>query len=130
MSPAAFYVSVTQIQQQLKRVTIHVGTNDLRSCKEPKVITKKIIDIAKNSTSNKNEMLISSIVLRRDNLKGNGRQVNNIFEKFNMKIIFALGNHDNIKSRQHCKSVGVYLNKGGSKIVANKFILTLNRQTS
>ena len=74
-------------------------------------------------------MLISIIVLRRDNLKGNARQVNNSFEKFNMKIIFAFGNHDNIKSRQHCKSVGVYLNKGGSKIVANKFILTLNRQT-
>ena len=75
-------------------------------------------------------MLISSIVLRRDNLKGNGRQVNNIFEKFKMKIIFALGNHDNIKSRQHCKSAGVYLNKGGSKILADKFILTINRQTS
>ena len=47
-----------------------------------------------------------------------------------MKIIFALGNHDNIKSRQHFKSVGVYLNKGGSKILADKFILTINRQTS
>ena len=37
--------------------------------------------IAKNSTINKNEILVSSIVPRQNNLNGKGRQVNNILQK-------------------------------------------------
>ena len=72
----------TYIQAPLKRdpdrVIIHVGTYDSRSSQDPETIAKNIIDIAKNSTANKNEILVSSIVPRRDNLNGKGRQVNNI----------------------------------------------------
>ena len=54
------------IQPPLKRdpdrVIIHVGTNDLRSSQDPETIAKNIIDIVKNSTSNRNEILVSSIV--------------------------------------------------------------------
>ena len=67
----------TYIQPPLKRdrdrVTIHVRTNDLRSGQDPETVAKNIIDIAKSSTNNKNEILVSSIVPRRDNLNGKGR---------------------------------------------------------
>ena len=73
------------IQPPLKcdcdRVIIHVGTNDLRSSQDPVTIAKNIIDIAKNSTTNNNEISVSSIVPRRDNLNGKGRQVNKILQK-------------------------------------------------
>ena len=56
----------TMIQPPLKRdpdrVFIHVGTNNLRSSQDPETIAKNTIDIAKNSTTNKNEILVSSIV--------------------------------------------------------------------
>ena len=73
------------------RVIIHVGTNDLRSSHDPVTIAKSIIDIVKNSTTNKNEILVSSIVPRRDN------QVNNILQKLCVESNFAYVNHDNIK---------------------------------
>ena len=95
----------TYIQPALKRdpdwVVIHVGTNDLRFSQDPKTIAKNIIDIAKSSTTNKNEILVSSIVSRRDNLNGKGRQVNNILQKLCVENNFAYVNlttlsHDNI----------------------------------
>ena len=60
----------TYIQPPLKRdpdrIIIHVGTNELRSSQDPETIAKTIIDIEKNSTTNKNEILVSSMVPRRD----------------------------------------------------------------
>ena len=67
----------TYIQPPLKRdpdrVIIHVGAIGLRFSEDPKTIAKNIIDIAQNSTTSKNEILVSSIVPRRDNLNGKGR---------------------------------------------------------
>ena len=58
----------THIQPPFKRdpdrVIIHFGTNDLRSSQQPVTIAKNIIDLAKTSTTNKNEILVSSIVPR------------------------------------------------------------------
>ena len=118
------------IQPPLKRdpdwVIIHIGTNDLRSSQDPETIAKNIIDIAKNSTINKNEILVSSPVLRRDNLNSKGRQVNNILQKTVLKTILSMWimttlSHDNIAI------MGV--NTAGSKIFAENFILALSRQT-
>ena len=95
----------TYIQHPLKcnadRVIIHVGTNGLRSSQDPETIAKNIIDIAKNSTTNKNEILVSSIVPRRDNLNGKGCQVNSILQKLCVEINFVNVNHGNINPQQH-----------------------------
>ena len=119
----------TPVKKDPDRVIIHVGTNDLRSSQDPETVAKNIIDIAKNSTPNKNEIRVSSIVPRRDNLNGKGCQVNNILQKLCVENNFAYMNHDNIKSRQHCNYGGLYLNTASSKILAENFILTLSRQT-
>ena len=107
---------------------MHEGTNDLRSSQDPVTIAKNIVDIVKNSVTNKNEILVSSIVPRRDNLNGKGRQVNNILQKLCMENNFAYVNHSNIKPRQHCNYGGVHLNTAGSKILAENFILARSRQ--
>ena len=103
----------TYIQPPLKRdpdrVTIHVGTNDLRSGQDPETVAKNIIDIAKSSTTNKNEILVSSIVPRRDNLNGKGRQVNNILQKLCVENNFAYVNRGNIKQRQNIAIMGVFI---------------------
>ena len=103
----------TYIQPPVKRdpdrVIIHVGTIDLRFSEDPKTIAKNIIDIAKNSTTSKNEILVSSIVPRRDNLNGKGRQVNNILQKLCVENNFAYVNRGNIKQRQNIAIMGVFI---------------------
>ena len=123
------YIIQPPLKRDPDRVIIHVDTNDLRSSQDPETIAKNIIDIAKNSTTNKNEILVSSIVPRRDNLNGKGRQVNNILQKLCVENDFAYVNHDIIKPPQHCNYGGVHLNTAGSKILAENFILALSRQT-
>ena len=54
---------------------IHVGTNDLRSSQNPETIVRYIVEVANNSKTDTNKILISSEVLRRDNLNGKGLQV-------------------------------------------------------
>ena len=117
------------IKRDLDRVIIPVGTNDLKSSQDPETIAKNIIDVAKNSTTNENEILVSSIVPRRDSLNGKDRQVNNILQKLCVENNFVYVNHDNIKPRHHCNYEGVYLNTVGSKILAENVIFTLSRQT-
>ena len=123
----------TYIQPPLKRdpdqVIINVGTNDLRSSQEPGTIAKNIIDFAKNSMTDKNEILVSSIVPRRDSLNGKGRRENNILQKPCVENNFAYVNHENIKPRQHCNYGGVHLKTAGSKILAENVIFPLSRQT-
>ena len=122
-------MSYTKACPALKRdpdqLIIHVGTNDLRSSQDPETIAKNIIiDFAKNSATNKNEILVSSIVRRRDNLNGKGCQVNNILQKLCVENDFAYVNHDIIKPRG-----GVHLTTAGSKILTENFILAFSRQT-
>ena len=124
---------MTYIKPLLKRnpdrFIIHVGTNDLRSNQDPKTIAKNIVELANNSKTDTNKVLISSIVPRRDNLNGKGRQVNIFLRKFCMENDFVHVNHDNVKTQQHCNYDGIHLSTLGSKILADNFILALDTLT-
>ena len=69
---------------------IHVGTNNLRSSQDLVAIAKNIPDIAKINTTNKNEILVSSIVPPRDNLNGKGRQVITLYKNSVWKLILSM----------------------------------------
>ena len=65
------------LKRDSNHVIFHVGTNGLRSSQDLETIAKKIErDIAKNSKNDKNDILISNIVPRRDILNRKGCQVN------------------------------------------------------
>ena len=108
---------------------IHVGTNDLRSSQNSETIARYIVEVANNSKTDTNKILISSIVLRRDNLNGKGLQVTIFSKKFCMENNFVYVNHDTIKPGQHCNYTGIHLNTLGSKILVNSFALALNTLT-
>ena len=92
---------------------IHVGTNDLRSDEDREKIVRNVVDVANNSKTDINKLLISSIVPRCDNLNSKVRQSNIFLNKFCMENDFAYVNHGNIKPRQHCCYGGIHLNNLG-----------------
>ena len=55
------------LELNLNRVINHVGANDLRYSQDPQAIPKSIIVIDKKATNNKKDILILSIIPRRDN---------------------------------------------------------------
>ena len=96
------------------RFITHVETNDLISDQDPETTARNIVEVANNSKTDTNKVLISSIVPRRDNLNGKGRQVNTFLKKFCMEndLIYVnqtILNLDSIATlqlqtlqRQHC----------------------------
>ena len=84
---------MTYIKPPLKcnpgRFIIHVGTNDLRFDQARETIVRNVVDVANNSKTFINEILISSIVRRHDNLNGKVCQVNIFSTKFCMENDFA-----------------------------------------
>ena len=93
---------MTYIKSPLKRgldcFIIHVGTNNFRIDQHPEIIAGNIVQVANNSKTDTSKVLISSIVPRRNNVNGKGRQVSMFFKKFCMENVFVNVNHDNIKT--------------------------------
>ena len=93
---------MTYIKSPLKRsldcFIIHVGTNNFRIDQHPEIIARNIVEVANNSKTDTSKVLISSIVPRRNNVNGKGRQVSMFFKKFCMENVFVNVNHDNIKT--------------------------------
>ena len=58
-------------------IILHCGTNDLRGNKSPEEIATNIINLAKEMKSEKNEVMVSGIIPRNDNLNDKGIDVNN-----------------------------------------------------
>ena len=120
---------MTYIKPPLKRkpdgFIIHVEAKDLRSNQDPKAITRNIVEVANDSKTDTNKVLISSIVPRRENLNGKGCLVNIFLKKICMENDFIYVNHDNIKTRHHPNYGGIHLNTLGSKILADHFVFAL-----
>ena len=70
---------------------LHIGTNDLLLEDTPKAISKPIIATAENLKKEHNEVAISNIAARRDDLKKKGKILSNILiEECKRKYILLL----------------------------------------
>ena len=58
-------------------VLIHVGTNDLRSAKDPNQIANGIINLATGVKRENNDVILSSIITRTDKFKDKADTVSN-----------------------------------------------------
>ena len=102
----------------------------MRSNQDPEAIARNIVEVANNSKTDTNKVLISSIVPRRVNSNSKGRLVNIFFFfKKCMKNDFVFVNHDNVKLRRHCNYGRIHMNTLGSKVLADNFVLALNTST-
>ena len=58
-------------------VILHTGTNDLKSANSPEVISDEIIKLALNLKTDNNDIAISGILPRNDDLNTKGQEMNN-----------------------------------------------------
>ena len=71
-------------------VILHMGTNDLKNLKSAKEIATEIVEMAIDMKTEQNEIKISGIVPRRDNLDEKAIEVNRFLQGSCSRIIFIL----------------------------------------
>ena len=101
-------------------VILHTGTNDLRTKLQSSQIVDQIMKLELNIKCEENEVAISSIITRNDDLNANAIQVNDILKlkcsEYNLRFI----EHENIKS--------THLNNSSIHTVLAKNILNVIKQ--
>ena len=106
-------------------IALHIGTNSLRSKNDAKYIAGEIIDLALDIKTDDNEVLISGIVPRKDNLNEKGIEVNKILK---IKCIeYGLGFCGNANMNfGHLNQSGLHLNGRGSWQLASNLVDHIN----
>ena len=105
-----------------EHIILHVGTNDLNSEKTASQISNSIIDLANSLKNETNNIHVSLIVPRNDNLNNKVNEVNNrlinMCEQRNIKII----NHsDTIDRSRYLNESHLHLNRYGTVEFAKNF---------
>ena len=107
-------------------VILHCGTNSLRGPENEEKIATDILTLAKSLKTDTNDILVSSIVPRRDQLKEKAEKVNDVLcikcTQFNVPFI----KHNNLRSEMHLKPKGQHLNKEGSSLLSDNFAAWIN----
>ena len=93
-------------------IILHFGTN-----KSEEEIATEIVDLAIEMKTTTNEVMISSIAPRNDNLNPKGINVNKILVSLCKSINFHfIDNNFNIKKDKHLNTGGLHLNEAGTFI--------------
>ena len=89
------YMKPTQ-EKSLAEIIFHIETNDLITMKESNEIAKEIVQPAKSAKTDKNKVVISSLVPRKDKLNAKAREVNTFLKEKCKESNFDLIYHFNI----------------------------------
>ena len=99
-------------------IILHFGTNSLRGNKSEEEIATEIIDLAIEMKTTTNEVMISSIAPRNDNLNPKGINVNKILVSLCKSNNFHfIDNNFNIKKDKHLNTGGLHLNEAGTYLL-------------
>lgn len=105
-------------------IILHTGVNNLRSNKSPNVIAEDIVNLACDIKNNSNDVVISGLVGRSDNLDFKLQQVNDILiTKCTERNLLYIDN-SNI-TLQHLNST-MHLNYKGTCQLASNFLSYIN----
>ena len=100
---------------------IHGGSNDLRSEMTPNDIAEAIINLAMDTKTPDNEIMVSGLVYRKDFLNAKSQEVNKILmDKCAAENIYFI-NNNNI-SESDLNGSGLHLNFRGTSRLANNFL--------
>ena len=105
---------------------LHTGTNDLRADKSAEDIAENIIGLANELKTNENDVLISTILCRNDELNAKGLEVNNFLKMKCMNLSLTVIDNTCITSNKHISRDGLHLNFNGVSALANNFLKVIN----
>ena len=107
-------------------IILHTGANDLRSRKPANVIADDIINLARDIKTFSNDVVVSSIIQRNDDLNFKGQQVNEHLITKCMERNLLYIDSSNINVHQHVSTDGLHLNYQGTVELANNFLDCVN----
>ena len=105
---------------------LHIGSNDLRSTKSPEEIATGIINLALDLKTDENDVVISRIICRNDELNEKAIKVNDLIESKATTYASAFLNNNNITINKHLNGSGFHLNYYGTAALANNFLKIIN----
>ena len=105
---------------------LHTGSNDLRSTKSPNEISDEIVKLALDIKTDKNEVIISSIVCRGDELNEKALKINDFLKIKTDKYAVGYMNNSNKCVDTHLNGSGMHLNYSGTVTLANNFLKIIN----
>ena len=91
-------------------VILHTGTNSLRGESTPKEVAEEVINFATNLKSDDNEIIVSEIISRNDQLKEKAETVNDYLRMKTMELGIGYISHNNINTDIHLNPKGLHLN--------------------
>ena len=105
-------------------IIIHSGTNNVKS-EEPKYTAKKILELAEICKTANNEVVVSSLIARQDNLNDKVGEVNRILATKCRDNYFIFCDNSNISEQYHLNASKLHLNRQGTAMLAVNFIRTI-----
>ena len=105
---------------------LHTGCNDLISAKTPDEISDEIVRLALDLKNDENDVIISGIIARNDELNEKGKKVNDLLKiKCNSNDLGFM-DHSNILAHKHLNGSGIHLNFNGTITLADNFLKVIN----
>ena len=114
------YVKPTQ-EKHPAQIIIHFGTNDLPGNKNSDEIANKIVEFANSIKTSKNNVVVSSIVSRKDRFNNKANEVNENLKHKCEEHHLQLIQHHNINPFCHTIAKGLHLNNYGDKQLTRNF---------
>ena len=116
-----YHYSKPSLDYEPDLVIMHVGTNDLRTDKNPKEIANEIIKLTKSISTDYNDVMVSSITARSDKFCEKAICVNEELKRlcYENKLMYI--DNGNIRPRYHISSDKLHLNDNGSSQLSTNF---------
>ena len=113
------YVKPTQ-EKKPAQIIIFVGTNDLPGNKNPHGIANEIVGFANSIKTSENNVVVSSIVSRKDRFNNKAKEVNkNLKDKCEEHDLQLIKLNNN--PFRHTNAKGLHLNNYGDKQLTRNF---------
>ena len=114
------YVKLIQRDLDPEAYVIHIGTNNLGTDKTPDEIFSEILRLIKELKTDKNNIVVSTIVPRGNAYNTNAEKVDNLLKEFCENNSSDTISHDNINVKKHLNKGKLHLNdKGITSFVRN-----------
>ena len=94
------------IERAPSNVILHCGTNDLKTSTDPEQIAENIINLAKSMKTDNEDVIISELAPRNDQLNKKAKEVNDVLTLECNKRNICIIKHDNMNVRRHCNMSG------------------------